>query len=235
MCLTGTNGFLGLGTNSPAMLLHVSNGGLLSTGTTGTNPNLGAGTRFMWIPDRGAVRFGTAFDDEWDHPNVGLRSVAGGYLVLASGESSIGLGSQIEITGNTAFGLGGELNVSGLASGAVGKTITVTGNASYAVGCAIENDADFNITIGQGLSFATRLTNSIEHSLMVGFNSDSPTLFVGGGDGTVGSSGNVGIGNITAPTHRLDVNGTARLRVMPNDTANVLLQAYSKMLSVTMN
>jgi hypothetical protein len=40
------------------MMFHVDDGGILSTGTTGTNPDLGAGTRLMWIPDQAAFRAG---------------------------------------------------------------------------------------------------------------------------------------------------------------------------------
>lgn len=47
MTLTSPAGWLGLNTTTPQMRFHVQNGGILSTGTTGTNPDLGAGTRLM--------------------------------------------------------------------------------------------------------------------------------------------------------------------------------------------
>lgn len=71
MGLDGTTGFLGLNTTTPLMRFHVLNGGILSTGTTGTNPNIGAGTRLMWIPDQGAFRVGTVTGNQWDGANVG--------------------------------------------------------------------------------------------------------------------------------------------------------------------
>lgn len=46
------DGWLGLNIPAPDMMFHVEDGGILSTGTTGTNPDLGAGTRMMWLPDR---------------------------------------------------------------------------------------------------------------------------------------------------------------------------------------
>jgi hypothetical protein len=54
-------GWLGINTSAllngnPQMMLHVNNGGILSTGTEGANPNLGSGTRFMWVPSSASLR-----------------------------------------------------------------------------------------------------------------------------------------------------------------------------------
>jgi hypothetical protein len=54
-------GWLGINTSAllngdPQMMLHVNNGGILSTGIQGANPNLGSGTRFMWVPSSASVR-----------------------------------------------------------------------------------------------------------------------------------------------------------------------------------
>ncbi len=51
-------GWLGLSTDDPEMMFHVHNGGILSTGAIGTNPDLEGGTRLMWIPDQFAFRAG---------------------------------------------------------------------------------------------------------------------------------------------------------------------------------
>ena len=53
--------------------------------------------------------------------------------------------------------------------------------------------ASQTIVIGSGASVSDTLINDITNSLMVGFNSDIPTLFVGPSSG-VGTTGNVGIG-----------------------------------------
>jgi hypothetical protein len=47
-------GWLGINTTAPDMRFHVLDGGILSSGTTGTNPDMGAGTRMMFIPDMAA-------------------------------------------------------------------------------------------------------------------------------------------------------------------------------------
>jgi len=49
MCLTATTGLLGIGIDIPLMRLHIDGGGVLVTGTTGANPNLGAGNRMMYV------------------------------------------------------------------------------------------------------------------------------------------------------------------------------------------
>jgi hypothetical protein len=51
-------GFLGLNTTTPLMRFHVLDGGILSSGVVGTNPDLGIGTRLLWIPDSAAFRVG---------------------------------------------------------------------------------------------------------------------------------------------------------------------------------
>jgi len=45
-------GRLGLNTANPQMMFHVSEGGILSTGTTGNQPALNPGSRFIWVPGR---------------------------------------------------------------------------------------------------------------------------------------------------------------------------------------
>jgi hypothetical protein len=44
-------GWLGINTTAPEMRFHVLEGGILSSGVVGTNPDLGIGTRLLWIPD----------------------------------------------------------------------------------------------------------------------------------------------------------------------------------------
>jgi hypothetical protein len=64
----------------------------------------------------------------------------------------------------------------------------------------------YSVVIGHGVSSAQPLNNIISNSLMVGFNSDKPTFFVGPASGT-GTFGNVGRGT-TSPQYSLDVSGT---------------------------
>jgi hypothetical protein len=148
--------------------------------------------------------------------------------------SSMAMGRKCEANGNFSFAVGdscvadeicslalGWYNfVSGDNSSAIGYEVDIASDAKYAygMGANLISSADSNLVLGMGMSTSNRIQNNIAHSMMAGFNSDVPTFFMSGGDGTQNSIGRVGIGNILSPTERLDVNGTARLRVMPNDT-----------------
>jgi hypothetical protein len=78
-----------------------------------------------------------------------------------------------------------------------------------------------NVIIGHGVGFF-QLVNNDANSMMIGFNSDVPTVYIGASS-RVGTFGNVGIGNVTAPSEVLDVRGTARLRVVPQNSDDVLI------------
>lgn len=95
----------------------------------------------------------------------------------------------------------------GLNSIAIGYSTTYTyGFGSIAIGKNIltdENSAN-SVTIGSGAGHHTSpLLNYKPNCLMVGFNSDIPTVFVGASAG-VGTTGNVGIGTVE-PGFKLDV------------------------------
>jgi len=77
------------------------------------------------------------------------------------------------------------------------------GSRSFAIGELVRtgSNADNAIIIGNGInevSGSTVFSNNIPNSLMIGFNSDKPTLIVGPSSG-VGTTGNVGIGTISLP------------------------------------
>lgn len=82
--------------------------------------------------------------------------------------------------------------------------------------------------MGLGVAF-NPLVNAVDSSLMVGFGSNIPTLFVGPSDGA-GTFGNVGIGlngaGTQEPTQVLDVNGNARFRTIPDSTVHSLILGY---------
>ncbi len=212
------DGFVGIATTDPDMRLHVDSGGVLVTGTVGSNPNLGGGHRLMYIPENLAFRGGLAIGNEWDAPNIGDFSFAYGADVTASSLSSFAFGQNLEITAtanySTCFGFnnsatnshialfGQNNNGSGVFSFAAGKNLDMTGNFNTAFGCFIDISSDNGMVFGSGLN-GNPLTNTINNSMMVGFNSNLPTFFVEGAAGA-GTIGQVGIGT-TAPAARLHV------------------------------
>ncbi|GAB5416768.1 MAG: hypothetical protein Crog4KO_22570 [Crocinitomicaceae bacterium] len=134
---------------------------------------------------------------------TGFHSLAGGYYSQATGSYSAALGVRTYATNSHAM--------------AFGIDIRSTANRSVTIGSGV----------GNGLSNA--LVNNIDRSLMVGFNSTVPTLFVGPSSGGT-TTGDVGIGN-SAPTTKLDVTGdmrvTERMSVGTSPLSSTLLNMFS--------
>jgi hypothetical protein len=233
-------GWLGINTTTPLMRFHVEDGGILSTGTIGTNTVTGAGTRLMWIPDMAAFRAGRldagGTANFWDAANVGIGSAAfgtnnraagedsfaQGQLNNVTGECSMAFGGGNEITQNLGFAIGRENDVLNTDAITLGFRNEINESGSILMGTDLRSNAQGSITIGRGANGNDKLINTEDFSIMLGSLSDVPTLFVSPSAG-VGTFGNVGIGNITAPTEVLDVNGTARLRVMTDTVPHVLI------------
>jgi len=87
----------------------------------------------------------------------------------------------------------------------LGLTAETTGNESLAVGNFVNSSGDYSVVIGSGANDSNRLTNTSPKSLVVGFNGDVASMFVGPGDGI--QAGNIGVGTRN-PQALLDVNGT---------------------------
>jgi len=99
---------------------------------------------------------------------------------------------------------------------------------SFIFGKYLRSNAGGTVTIGIGTS--DYLINGIPYSLMVGFYSNVPTLFVGSSGGT-GTTGRVGIGNITDPQAKLhilsDVDEAAELKLEHRTTgSNQIARIY---------
>lgn len=130
---------------------------------------------------------------------TGTGSFSAGEFNTASGSRSIALGGNSQATGDATIGIGNyalATSTSGYGSVAIGNSVTSSGLASVA--------------IGLGISTVNPLLNNVDRTFMVGFNSNVPTLTVTAGSGALGSLGNVGVGT-SAPTARLDVNGTGKM------------------------
>ncbi len=196
---------VGIGTITPEFRLTLDkgaatpNGGILAIGTYGSGTALataGAGTRMIWYPKKAAFRAGYVTGTQWDADMIGGMSVAMGYNTTSSAQASFAMGYNTTSSGQSSFAMGESTTSSGSYSTAIGKWLTA-------------GTADNTIVLGQGADSSNRLVNNTASSLMVGFNSTVPTLFVGPSAGA-GTTGNVGIGT-TSPDQLLHAEKASAL------------------------
>jgi len=101
----------------------------------------GTGTRFMWIPTKGALRAGYTTGAWWWGSNVGDYSVAAGYNCIATGTGSAAFGVS-NISGDYSFSAG-RLNLAmGVNSASIGYLNIANGQYSVVLGAnnAISNN-----------------------------------------------------------------------------------------------
>jgi hypothetical protein len=148
-----------------------------------------------------------------------------GFRAIANGLSSIALGRNAEASGMYSVALGRGSKANDGAAFALGYMNIAQAESSYLFGEFLKSTAGGAFVIGMGAG-SNYLLNNKPYSLMVGFNSIYPTLFVNSGAG-VDKTGKVGIGNITAPTAKLhikaDDNEHASLKLEPTGTNKLAL------------
>ncbi len=118
------------------------------------------------------------------------NSSAIGYGTVASGEKSFASGLT-----STASGVG---------STTLGIDNLAIGHYSITLGSNLKAAQDHGIVIGSGYSNSFRLVNNQTYSLMIGFMSQYPTLFVGTSP-VYNKTGRIGIGNVTNPQAKLHI------------------------------
>lgn len=112
--------------------ISIANGALLLSGTTGSTPTSGAGTRLMWIPSKAAFRAGaTDFSLPaangsvfWDNDSIGTYSTAFGADTKAIGQYSIAGGYGSSAGGSYSVALGGGASAQSTGSVAIGGGIS---------------------------------------------------------------------------------------------------------------
>ncbi len=123
---------------------------------------------------------------------------------VITGQNASAIGNSATASGLEAIAIGQNSQASNVRSIAIGSNAKSQGMSSFAFGNFVNSNAPNSMTFGLGTT-NTYLTNTIANSLIVGFNSNLPSLFVGSSDGA-GTTGKVGIGT-TTPSDKLSVNG----------------------------
>ncbi len=127
-----------------------------------------------------------------------FNDTALGQQTIADGFANTALGYKTTSTGEYNIVSGFESKVSGLHSAAMfGRGNVSIGEGAIAIGSFLRTKGDYNITIGSGLQ-GHIIDNTTNYSLMIGFKSNLPTLYVGPSNG-VGTTGKVGIGTLQTP------------------------------------
>ncbi len=146
----------------------------------------------------------------------GFTSFTTGMGCSAQGDYSFVSGWNINLDGIASFSLGYGNNVNASGAAALGTISSAMGTGAFAIGNKVDALFPYSIAIGKGHS-SGHLKNNISSSLMIGFESDIPTFFVGPAYGT-GTVGKVGIGT-TDPGSRLQVNGNMAVGYENNSSA----------------
>jgi len=155
-----------------------------SSGCASQIPAAGAGTRFMWFPCRGSVRFGRvpAGKTNWDDVNMDDFTFAGGNDVTADGYGAFAYGDQVKVTSTVGVGFGSGVTVSGTAGFSAGVSNKCTGFACVALGYT-------NHAGGQGsVALGYRVTANADYAVALGYrasNSGHTGTFVWGDESTM--------------------------------------------------
>ena len=140
------------------------------------------------------------------------NSSAIGYGTVASGEKSFasGLTSTAQGVGSTTMGIDN----------------LAIGDYSITLGSNLKAQQGHSIVIGSGYSNYFRLTNNNTYSLMVGFLSQYPTLFVGTSP-AYDKTGSIGIGNVVDENGYMDPQAKLHLRADEGEEAAMFIEPHS--------
>jgi hypothetical protein len=180
-----------------------------TTGCAAQLPASGAGTRFMWHPCRGAVRFGRApigaGATSWDDANMDDFTFAGGNQVTASDYGAFAYGDQVTVSSTVGVGFGSNVTVSGTAGFSAGASNVCSGFACTAIGYTVRAGGQGSVALGY------RTTANNDYAVALGYRASNNThtgTMVMGDESTTDS-----VRNQADNEFRIRYNGGIRLRV----------------------
>lgn len=135
----------------------------------------------------------------------GNYSFAAPFGAKAQNTSSVAIGHYADANANYSVAIGELTKTTGLRSLVFGYQSEAAGGYSMAIGTHLKTTNGSTYILGKGVDGSNKLKNNISNSLVVGFYSDTATLFVGPSTG-VGTFGKVGIAT-SSPIRTFDVNG----------------------------
>jgi hypothetical protein len=167
----------------------------------------GAGTRFMWVPCRGSVRFGRVptAQTNWDDANMDDFTFAGGNQVVASGYGAFAYGDQVTASSTVGVGFGSGVTVSGTAGFSAGASNVCSGFACTAIGYTVRAGGQGSVALGY------RTTANNDYSVAIGYRASNNThtgTMAMGDESTTDS-----VRNQADNEFRIRYNGGIRLRV----------------------
>ncbi|MDF1674776.1 MAG: hypothetical protein P1U44_03585 [Vicingaceae bacterium] len=199
-----------LGSNLIAQINNGTNT-LSNNSSSSGNGNTGSGSYSFSSGVSNTTSGGYSCSFGQNNISSGLLAISGGYASQASGLFSISFGFQSIVGGNNSMGFGRGISVGNNESIVIGYYSNTSAINTIAFGRFLTASNTNSFIIGNGISTSNRMDNNIANSLMIGFNSDVPTLFIGSSSGT-GTTGNVGIGTTAISGAKLSVDGTIRAR-----------------------
>ncbi len=202
---------VGIGTLNPLARLHVIDSNVIFSApqilvapTSFSLPINGPGTRFMWIPTKGAIRGGFVANSNWDADSIGLFSAAFGANTLALGSSSfamgtgtrayggdaVALGNATRAFGNYAIALGENTTANGNRSSSMGRFTIANGEASLAAGIFTNANGNYSTSLGSNThanSFSSLAIGQFNDTTASGSKTawagKDPLLYIGNGSG----------------------------------------------------
>ena len=130
-----------------------------------------------------------------------------GTTVLGTDASAIG--TNTVANGHSSFASGFGSQATAYYTTAIGFYSFASYTKAISLGSMVKSNMDRAVVIGCGGDYSAHiyLQNNIPRSLMIGFNSQFPTLFVSESPQSPGydKTGRIGIGNITDPQAKLHI------------------------------